>query len=66
MLATTNTRALLDAEKIQQKKHLYNKIRQPEIWAQRVRNQVDKFEKENIKVYQTFINFALVKYNRII
>ena len=49
MLATTNTRALLDAEK-----------------TQRVRNQVDKFEKENIKVYQTFINSALVKYNRII
>ena len=66
MLATTNTRELLDAEKIQHTLNVYNKIKQPEIWAQWVRNQVDLFEEGSITVCQTFMNKALVKYNRII
>ena len=38
MLATTNTRALLDAEKIQHTINVYSKIKQPEVWVQWVRN----------------------------
>ena len=66
ILATTNTRDLLDAEKIQHTVNVYSKIKQPEIWAQWVRNQVDSFEEGNILIFQTFMNSALVKYNRII
>ena len=66
MLALTNTRKLLDAEKIQHTINVYNKIKQPEIWEQRVRNQVDLFEEGSITVCQIFTNKALVKYKRII
>ena len=66
MLATTNARKLLDAEKIQHTIDVYKKIKQTEIWAQWVRNQVDLFEEGSITVCQTFMNKALVKYNRII
>ena len=66
LLATTNTRVLLDAEKIQHTINVYSKIKQPEVWTQWVRNQVDIFEDGNILIYQDFINSALVKYNRII
>jgi len=66
MLATTNTREFLDAEKIQHTINVYNKIKQPEIWAQWVRNQVDQFEEVKVAVCQTFMNKVLVKYNRII
>ena len=66
MLVTTNTRALLDAEKIQHTINVYNKIKQPEVWAQWVRNEVDNFEEGKILICQDFMNSALVKYNRII
>ena len=66
MLATTNTCKLFDTEKIQHTINVYNKIKQPEIWAQWVRNQVNQFEEGNVTVCQTFMNKALVKYNRII
>ena len=66
MLATTNTRTLLDAEKIQHTINVYSKIKQPEVWVQWVRNQVDNFEESKILICQYFMNSALVKYNRII
>jgi hypothetical protein len=64
-LATTSSRVLSEAEKIQHILTAYQRIRQPEIWAQWIRNQVDNFEQGNITNSQAFMNTAVVKYNKI-
>jgi hypothetical protein len=65
VLATTGTRTLDDPERIQHTLTVYQRIRQPEIWAQWVRNQVDAFEQGNITLSQSFMNTAVIKYNKI-
>jgi hypothetical protein len=64
-LATTSSRLLTDAERIQHTLTVYQRIQQPEIWAQWIRNQVDSFESGNITNCQAFMNTAVVKYNKI-
>jgi hypothetical protein len=65
LLATTSSRTLGDAERIQHTLTVYQRIRQLEIWAQWVRNQVDAFEEGKILSSQTFMNAAAIKYNKI-
>lgn len=66
VLSTTSTRTLLDSEKIQHLLTVYGKILQPETWAQWVRNQVDAFEEGKITEVQSFMNKAVIKYNKIV
>ena len=63
LLATTKIRKLLDSERIQHTLNAYTKIKKPEVWAQWVRIQVDKFG--TIVKCQAFMNSALVKFNCI-
>jgi hypothetical protein len=65
VLATTASRALPDAERIQHLLTAYARIRQPEEWAQWVRNQVDEFDKGSLIHCQTFMNEAALKYIKI-
>jgi hypothetical protein len=65
VLATTGTRTLDDQERIQHTLTVYQRIRQPEIWAQWVRNQVDAFEQGTFTICQAFMNTAVIKYNKI-
>jgi hypothetical protein len=65
VLATTGTRTLDDPERIQHTLTVYQRIRQPEIWAQWVRNQIDAFEQGSITLSQSFMNTAVIKYNKI-
>jgi hypothetical protein len=65
VLATTGTRTLDDPERIQHTLTVYQRIRQPKIWAQWVRNQVDSFEQGSITNSQSFMNTAVLKYNKI-
>jgi hypothetical protein len=59
-------RTLGDAERNQHTLTvLYQRIRQPEIWAQWVRNQVDAFGEGRILSSQIFMNAAAIKYNKI-
>jgi hypothetical protein len=64
-LAMTSSRLLAGAERIQHTLTVYQRIRQPKIWAQWIRNQVDSFEYRNITNCQAFMNMAVVKYNKI-
>ena len=66
ILATTSTRTLLDAERIQHTLNVYSKILQPESWAQWVRTKCDEFEENKITNCQSFMNTATVKFNKII
>ena len=52
--------------KVQHIINVYKKIKQPEIWAQWIRNQVNLFKEGSITMCQRLINKALVIYNRII
>jgi hypothetical protein len=49
VLATTGTRTLDDPERIHHSLTAYQRIRQPEIWAQWVQNQVDPNHREKVK-----------------
>jgi hypothetical protein len=64
-LATTSSRVLSEAEKIQHILTAYQHIRQPEIWAQWIRNQIDFFEQGTITNSQAFMNTAVVKVNKL-
>ena len=64
-LATTQSRALDESERIQHTLNVYSKILQPEMWAQWVRNKIDSFEEGGITVCQDFMNTATMKYNKI-
>ena len=65
-LATTQNRTLDQSEQIQHTLNAYSKILQPELWAQWIRNQVEKFDAGSITNCQTFMNEAVLKYNKII
>jgi hypothetical protein len=64
-LAMTSSRLLAVAEGIQHTLTVYQRIRQPKIWTQWIRNQVDSFESGNIISCQAFMNTAVVNYNKI-
>jgi len=66
ILATTQSRSLLDTEMIQHTMNVYAKILQLESWAQWVRNKIDSFEDGNITQCQTFMNSGVLKFNQII
>jgi hypothetical protein len=65
VLATTSERNLLASERIQHTLTAYSRIRQPELWAQWVRNQVDDFDAGTLTNCQAFMNTAVIKYNKI-
>ena len=66
ILSTTSSRTLDEAERISHTINVYKKIVQPESWAQWVRTKEDSFEEGNITVCQSFMNAAVMKYNKII
>ena len=65
VLATTPHRRLEDLERISHTLNAYSRIKQPETWAQWVRNQVDDYDRGNIINCQDFMNQAVIKYNKI-
>ena len=65
VLATTPHRRLEDLERISHTLNAYSRIKQPETWAQWVRNQVDDYDRGNIANCQDFMNQAVIKYNKI-
>jgi hypothetical protein len=65
MLATTNERDLSSAEKIQHLLTAYNRIKQPEDWAQWVRAKLDAFDEGTLTNCQTFMNAAALKYIKV-
>lgn len=65
VLATTGQRQLGEPEKIVHTLTCYDRIKQPEQWAQWVRNKVDRFEDGDIDNCQALMNQATVKYSKI-
>ena len=65
VLATTPHRRLEDLERISHTLNAYARIKQPETWAQWVRNQVDEYDRGRITNSQDFMNQAIIKYNKI-
>jgi hypothetical protein len=66
VLASTRERNLSANERIQHVLTVYSRIKQPETWAQWVRNQVDDFQKGALAPNcQSFMNSAAVKYHQI-
>ena len=65
VLATTPHRRLEDLERISHTLNAYSRIKQPEMWAQWVRNQVDNYDQGMIVNCQDFMNQAVIKYNKI-
>ena len=66
VLATTQHRTLDEAERVQHTLNAYSKVLQPETWAQWVRTKIDSFEEGNITNCQSFMNTAVMKYNKIV
>jgi len=66
ILSTTSSSTLDNSERISHTINAYKKIMQPESWAQWARTKEDVFEEGNITVCQTFMNAAVMKYNKII
>lgn len=64
-LATTNERTLSDPEKIQHLLTTYARIKQPEQWAQWVRNKMDAFDDGTLVNCQQFMNAAALKYIKV-
>jgi hypothetical protein len=65
VLATTRERTLQPSERILHTITTYSRIKQPEQWAQWIRNQVDDSEAGTLTVCQDFMNSAVIKYNKI-
>jgi hypothetical protein len=65
VLATTRERSLTQEERIQHVLTAYARIKQPELWAQWVRNQVDAFEDGLLTNCQAFMNAASLKFTKI-
>lgn len=65
VLATTHDRRLTDAEHIQHTLTVYARIKQPETWAQWVRNQIDAFDEGTLTNCQSFMNSASLKFTEI-
>jgi hypothetical protein len=65
VLATTRERNLTQEERIQHTLTVYSRIKQPEIWAQYIRNQVDAFEEGTLINCQAVMNAASLKFTKI-
>jgi hypothetical protein len=65
VLATTRESTLQPSERILHTVTAYSRIKQPEQWAQWIRNQVDDFEAGTLTVCQDFMNSVVIKYNKI-
>jgi hypothetical protein len=65
VLATTRERNLTQEERIQHALTVYARIKQPELWAQWVRTQVDLFDAGTLNNCQAFMNAATLKFIKI-
>ena len=65
MLATTPRRTLHDDERISHTIAVYAKIKQPELWAQWVREQMNAINNGTITNAQDFMNSAVLEYNHV-
>ena len=65
MLAASVNRQLTSEEKIQHTLTIYSKIKQPEAWAQWVRNKVDAFDEATLTSCQTLMNQGALKLMKI-
>jgi hypothetical protein len=65
ILASSSTRALSEAEKLQHTLTVYAKIKQPESWAQWIRTNIDAFNDNSLTVCQTLMNAAALKHLKI-
>lgn len=65
LLATTPQRPIPEPEQIQHAINAYKRIKQPEMWAQWVREQMESFRRGNLINIQPFLNSAVEKYNQI-
>ena len=65
MLATTPRRNLDDDERISHTIAVYAKIKQPELWAQWVREQMIQINQGKITNAQDFMNSAVLEYNHV-
>ena len=66
ILATTSTREILEGERLQHTLHVYEKIVQPEKWAQWVRIKTMDFGEGKISNCQDFMNLADLQYKQIL
>lgn len=65
LLATTPQHPLSESEQVLHALNAYKRIKQPEMWAQWVREQMEDFRRNNITSIQPFLNSAVEKYNQI-
>lgn len=65
LLATMHTRTMTEDERINHTINAYDRIKQPESWAQWVRNQHDRIDDQAITDCRTFMNSAAIKFIRI-
>ena len=65
MHATTPRRTLHDDERISHTIAVYAKIKQPELWAQWVREQMNAINNGTITNAQDFMNSAVLEYNHV-
>lgn len=65
LLATTPQRPIPEPEQVQHAINAYKRIKQPEMWAQWVREQMETFRQGNLMSIQPFLNSAVEKYNQI-
>ena len=66
VLATTRDRRLAATERIQHALSTYARIKQPELWAQWVRNKIEDFDEGRLTNCQDFMNSAVLKFNKVI
>ena len=65
VLSTTKTRKIPSVERIHHTLTVYERIQQPEVWAQWVRHQFDEFQAGRITNIVDFQNSAVLKYNTV-
>jgi hypothetical protein len=65
ILASSGTRALSEAEKLQHTLTIYEKIKQPESWAQWIRTKIDAFDDNSLTICQQLMNTAALKHFKI-
>ena len=66
VMATTKNRSVLDAEKLQHIITTYDRIKQPESWAQWVQSTVEWIEEGALTQPQKLLNDDTLKYTKII
>lgn len=66
LLATTPQRPFPEPEQIQHAITAYQRIKQPELWAHWVRDQMEQHQRGALTSIQSFLNSAVNKYNQIV